>query len=131
MMDAVALLWLPFLVALCLIGIHTYFGIEVLARNVIFVDLALAQIAALGATLAFILGHPVQGAATYAYSLAFTLLAAFILAFTRAWSQRIPQEALIGVIYVVAAAAAILLIDRAPQGARSEEHTSELQSLRH
>ena len=123
MMDAVALLWLPFLVALCLIGIHTYFGIQVLARNVIFVDLALAQIAALGATLAFMLGHPAQGAATYAYSLAFTLLAAFILAFTRAWSQRIPQEALIGVIYVVAAAAAILLIDRAPQGA---EHLKQI-----
>jgi zinc/manganese transport system permease protein len=110
-------------VALCLIGIHTYFGIQVLARNVIFVDLALAQIAALGATLAFMLGHPAQGAATYAYSLAFTLLAAFILAFTRAWSQRIPQEALIGVIYVVAAAAAILLIDRAPQGA---EHLKQI-----
>jgi zinc/manganese transport system permease protein len=123
MSDAIALLLPPFLVALCLIGIHTYFGLQVLARNVIFVDLALAQIAALGATLAFMLGHPTQGAATYAYSLAFTLIAACILAFTRAWSQRIPQEALIGVIYVVAAAAAILMIDRAPQGA---EHLKQI-----
>ncbi len=123
MTDALTLLWPPFLVALCLIGIHTYFGIQVLARNVIFVDLALAQIAALGTTVAFMLGHSMQGGATYLYSLAFTLLAAFLLAFTRTWSKRISQEALIGVIYVVAAAAAILLIDRAPQGA---EHLKQI-----
>jgi zinc/manganese transport system permease protein len=123
MTDALALLWPPFLVALCLIGIHTYFGIQVLARGVIFVDLALAQIAALGTTVAFMLGHPMQSQAGYGYSLAFTLLAALLLAFTRGWSGRIPQEALIGIIYVVAAAAAILLIDRAPQGA---EHLKQI-----
>ena len=123
MSDALAFLWPPFLVAVCLVGIHAYFGIQVLARKVIFVDLALAQIAALGATVAFMLGHPAQSAATYGYSLAFTLLAAILLAFTRAWGTRVPQEALIGVIYVVAAAAAILLIDRAPQGA---EHLKQI-----
>jgi zinc/manganese transport system permease protein len=123
MSDAFALLWPPFLVALCLIGIHTYFGIQVLARKVIFVDLALAQIAALGTTVAFMLGHPVQGIATYGYSLLFTLLAALILAFTRTWSGRVPQEGLIGVIYVTAAALAMLLIDRAPQGA---EHLKQI-----
>jgi len=110
-------------VSVCLVGIHAYFGIQVLARKVIFVDLALAQIAALGATVAFMIGHPAQSAATYGYSLAFTLLAAVLLAFTRAWGTRVPQEALIGVIYVVAAAAAILLIDRAPQGA---EHLKQI-----
>ena len=123
MMDALQFLWPSFLVAACLVGIHTYFGIMVLARKVIFVDLALAQIAALGATTAFMLGHPAQSAATYGYSLTFTLLAAVLLAFTRAWGTRVPQEALIGVIYVVAAAAAILLIDRAPQGA---EHLKQI-----
>ncbi|MEA2878772.1 MAG: zinc/manganese transport system permease protein [Hyphomicrobiales bacterium] len=123
MSDALVFLWPPFLVAVCLVGIHAYFGIQVLARNVIFVDLALAQIAALGATVAFMLGHPAQSFATYGYSLAFTLLAAVLLAFTRAWGTRVPQEALIGVIYVVAAAAAILLIDRAPQGA---EHLKQI-----
>src|SRR4029077_34023 len=70
--DALAFLWPPFLVAVCLVGIHAYFGIQVLARKVIFVDLALAQIAALGATVAFMLGHPAQSAAPYGYSLAFT-----------------------------------------------------------
>ena len=123
MTDALTLLWPAFVVAICLVGIHTYFGIEVLRRKVIFVDLALAQIAALGATVAFLLGHPVQSAAAYGYSLSFTLAAAVLLTFTRAWSARIPQEALIGVIYVVAAAAAILLIDRAPQGA---EHLKQI-----
>lgn len=123
MMAAFDFLWPPFLVAFCLVGIHAYFGIQVLTRNIVFVDLALAQIAALGATVAFMLGHPALGAATYGYSLGFTLLAAVLLACTRAWATRIPQEALIGVIYVVAAAAAILLIDRAPQGA---EHLKQI-----
>jgi zinc/manganese transport system permease protein len=123
MSEAVALLWPAFLMALCLVGIHSYFGIQVLARNVIFVDLALAQFAALGATLAFMLGHPAQGLETYLYSFGSTLIAAVLLAFTRAWSGRVSQEALIGVIYVVAAAAAILLIDRAPQGA---EHLKQI-----
>jgi zinc/manganese transport system permease protein len=123
MSGALALLGPSFLAAFCLVGIHAYFGIQVLARKVVFVDLALAQIAALGATVAFMLGHPAQGATSYAYSFGFTLIAAALIAGTRAWSQRIPQEALIGVIYVVAAAAAILLIDRAPQGA---EHLKQI-----
>ena len=123
MIDVLQFLWPPFLVAVCLVGIHAYFGIQVLARKVIFVDLALAQIAALGATVAFMLGHPAQSVATYGYSLSFTLLAAVLLAFTRSWGTRVPQEALIGVIYVVAAATAIVLIDRAPQGA---EHLKQI-----
>jgi zinc/manganese transport system permease protein len=123
MIEALGFLLPAFLVAVCLVGIHVYFGIQVLARGVIFVDLALAQIAALGATVAFMLGHSAQSPATYGYSLGFTLLAAVLLAFTRAWATRVPQEALIGVIYVVAAAAAILMIDRAPQGA---EHLKQI-----
>ena len=123
MIEPLIFLLPAFLVAVCLVGIHVYFGIQVLARQVIFVDLALAQIAALGATVAFMLGHSAQSPATYGYSLSFTLLAAVLLAFTRAWGTRVPQEALIGVIYVVAAAAAILLIDRAPQGA---EHLKQI-----
>ncbi len=123
MADALALLWVPFLAAVVLVAIHTYFGIQVLTRNIVFVDLALAQIAALGATVAFMLGHPAQGTASYAYSLAFTLVAALLLAFSRQWAGRISQEAFIGVIYVVAAAAAFLLVDKAPQGA---EHIKQI-----
>jgi zinc/manganese transport system permease protein len=114
---------LPALACALLVAIHAYFGLHVLRRNVIFVDLALAQVAALGATAAFILGHLPQSPAAYAYSLGFTLCAAALLASTRAWSSRIPQEAQIGVIYVVAAAAALLVVDRAPQGA---EHIRQI-----
>jgi zinc/manganese transport system permease protein len=114
--EALTLLWLPFLASVILVGIHAFLGLQVLARQVIFVDLALAQIAALGATVAFLLGHPVGSAGSYGYSAAFALGAATLLAATRGWSGRIPQEALIGVIYVVAAAASFLLIEKAPQG---------------
>ena len=123
MTDALALLALPALACVALVGIHAYFGLHVLRRNVIFVDLALAQVAALGATAAFLLGHAPQGLAAHVYALAFTLVAAALLASTRAWSGRVPQEAQIGVIYVVAAAAALLLVDRAPQGA---EHIRQI-----
>src|SRR5262245_51748223 len=123
MIETLAFLCPPFLVAVCIVGIHAYFGVQVLARTVIFVDLALAQIAGLGATMAIMLRHSAQSPATYAYSLAFTLFAAVLLAFTRDWGTRVPQEALIGVIYVVAAAAVILLVDRAPQGA---EHLKQV-----
>ena len=114
--DAIGLLWLPLCISVVLVGIHTALGLHVLRRNIIFVDLALAQIAALGATVAFMLGHAVNSSGSYAYSLLFTLIAAMVLASTRAWSGRISQEALIGVIYVVAAAAAFLLVEKAPQG---------------
>ncbi|MEO7402833.1 MAG: metal ABC transporter permease [Burkholderiales bacterium] len=123
MSEALDLLWLPSCAALLLVGIHTYFGLQVLARGVIFVDLALAQIAALGATVAFMLGYAPQSAAAYAYSLAFTLAGAALLAATRSWAGRVSQEALIGVIYVVGAALAFLLVDRAPQGA---EHIKQI-----
>lgn len=123
-MDALQFLWLPFLVSLILIGIHAYFGLHVLERNIVFVDLALAQIAALGATAAFMLGHAPQTTAAYAYSLGFTLLGALLLSLSRNWTGgRISQEAIVGVIYVVSSAAAVLLIDQAPQGA---EHLKQI-----
>ncbi|MGZ5262038.1 MAG: metal ABC transporter permease, partial [Burkholderiales bacterium] len=123
MSDALALLWLPFVLSIVLVAIHTFLGLQVLARNVVFVDLALAQIAALGATVAFMLGHPVSSSGSYAYSLAFTLAAAVVLASTRSWTQRVPLDALVGVIYVVAAAAAFLVVEKAPQGT---EHIKQL-----
>jgi zinc/manganese transport system permease protein len=119
----IELLALPALACAALVAIHSYFGIHVLKRQVIFVDLALAQVAALGATAAFLLGHAPQSFAAHAYSLGFTLVAAAVLASTRTWSGRVPQEAQIGVIYVVSAAAALLLVERAPQGA---EHIRQI-----
>jgi zinc/manganese transport system permease protein len=121
--DAVLFLLVAFLAAMLLTGIHTYFGIHVLSRNIIFVDLTLAQISALGATVAFMFGYLPQSVAAYGYSLLFALAGAVILTFTRSWTGRISQEAFIGVIYVISAAAAFLLVDKAPQGA---EHIKQL-----
>lgn len=123
MADTLELLAIPFLVALVLTGIHTYLGIHVLSRNIIFVDLALAQISALGATVAFMLGYFPQSPAAYAYSLLFTIVGAAILSFSRNWTGRVSQETFIGVVYVVSAAAAFLIVDKSPQGA---EHIKQI-----
>jgi zinc/manganese transport system permease protein len=108
--------WLPFLACLVLTGIHVYLGLHVLARGIIFVDLALAQVAALGITVALLAGHPIQSAAAYWYALAFTLGGSFLFAISRTHRAPIPQEAIIGIVYAVSAALAVLVLDRAPQG---------------
>ncbi len=117
------LLWLPFLACLVLTGIHVYLGLHVLARGVIFVDLALAQVAALGITAAFLAGHPIQSEAAYWYALAFTACGAALFSLTRMHRAVIPQEAVIGIVYAVSAAITVLAVDRAPQGS---EHIKQL-----
>jgi zinc/manganese transport system permease protein len=120
----VELLWLPFIACLVLTGIHVYLGLHVLARGVIFVDLALAQVAALGITIAFLAGHPIQSDAAYWYALAFTVGGAALFSATRIRRAAvIPQEAVIGIVYAVSAALTVLVVDRAPQGA---EHIKQL-----
>jgi zinc/manganese transport system permease protein len=116
-------LWAPFLACLVLTAIHVYLGLHVLARGVIFVDLALAQVAALGVTIAFLAGHAIQSEAAYWYALAFTLAGAVLFAASRARPVPVPQEAIIGIVYAVSAAAAVLVVDRAPQGG---EHIKQI-----
>jgi len=123
MSGALDLLWVPFLACLVLAGIHVYLGLHVLARGVIFVDLALAQIAALGVTIAFLAGHPIQSDAAYYYALAFTIGGAVLFAASRIHRAPVPQEAIIGIVYAVSAALAVLVVDRAPQGS---EHIKQL-----
>jgi zinc/manganese transport system permease protein len=106
------LLW-PFLASLILTGIHAYLGVHVVERGVIFVDLALAQIAALGATVAILIGMDPHGQGAYWLSLAFTFVGAAIFAFARTRRGHIPQEAFIGIAYAVASAGAILLMSKA------------------
>src|SRR3989449_615368 len=115
--DLFAILWAPFLMCLVLTGIHAYLGVHVLAREVVFVDIAMAQIAALGATAAFLQGYEIEQWESYAYSLAATLLGALVLSITRSRRRNVSQEAVIGVVYAVSSAAAVLLSDRAPHGA--------------
>ena len=106
----------PFVACLILTGIHAYLGLHVIERGVIFVDLALAQVAAFGATVGLLWGFGLHSTAGYVVSLAFTLLGAAVFALTRLRKPVVPQEALIGVVYAVAAAASILVLSRAAEG---------------
>src|SRR5260370_18203842 len=112
-MEILPFLLAPFVASLILTGIHAYLGVHVVERGVIFVDLALAQIAALGATVAIVAGMDPHGRAAYWISLAFTFLGAGIFAFARTSRGHIPQEAFIGIAYAVASATAILLMSKA------------------
>ncbi|HEU5056357.1 MAG TPA: iron chelate uptake ABC transporter family permease subunit [Kofleriaceae bacterium] len=108
----------PLAMCLVLTGIHGYLGIHVLSRKVIFVDLALAQIAALGSTVAVLLGYDPEQAgdatAVYLFSLGFTFVGAAVFALTRMRHEKVPQEAFIGIVYATASALALLLLARSP-----------------
>jgi zinc/manganese transport system permease protein len=112
-MEILPFLLMPFLASLILTGIHAYLGVHVVERGVIFVDLALAQIAALGATVAILLGMDPHEGKTYWISLGFTFLGAAIFSLIRMRRAHIPQEAFIGIAYAVASAAAILAMSKA------------------
>ncbi|MBP2646998.1 MAG: ABC-type Mn2+/Zn2+ transport system, permease component [Gemmatimonadetes bacterium] len=111
-------LFLPPLAAcLIIVAIHSYLGLHVLAREVIFVDLSLAQMAALGSAVAVLAGTPGDSPLGFLYSLGFTTIAAALFALTRSSGKgRVPHEAIIGIVFVVASAAAILVADRTPRG---------------
>jgi zinc/manganese transport system permease protein len=112
-MEILPFLLAPFAASLILTGIHAYLGVHVVERGVIFVDLALAQIAALGATIALVMGMDPHHGATYWISLGFTFLGAGIFSLTRTRRNSIPPEAFIGITYAVASAAAILATSKA------------------
>src|SRR4029079_18356966 len=127
-MDTTVLAFLaaPFVASLILAGIHAYLGVHVVERGVIFVDLSLAQIAALGATIALLLpisGGDAHAPVTYWISLAFTFLGAFVFSTIRSKRARIPQEAVIGICYAVASAAAI---SRMSKGTSESEHLKDM-----
>src|SRR5712692_3446695 len=112
-MEILEFLKWPLLASLIIAGIHAYLGVHVVERGVIFVDLALAQIAALGATIGILLGMDPHGSGSYWISLGFTLLGAAIFAVARTRRGHIPQEAFIGITYAVASAATILVMSKA------------------
>lgn len=117
-------LMLPALVAaLVLVGIHSYLGLHIIARGVIFVDLALAQLAAMGATAATFLGFHGDSLTAYAIGVAATVLGAAIFSLSRFEHKYINQEAIIGIVFVVASAITILMAAQAPRGS---EHVQEL-----
>jgi zinc/manganese transport system permease protein len=123
-MTVLELLLPAFVASLILTGIHAYLGVHVVERGVIFVDLSLAQIAALGTTVAYLAGYDLHSTGAYLFSLGFTFLGAAIFAFSRVHHKtRIPQEAVIGIVYAVSAAIAILVMSKATQ---ETEHLKEM-----
>jgi zinc/manganese transport system permease protein len=126
MTTVLELKWMliPFLACLVLSINHVYLGIHVIARKVIFVDLALAQIAALGATYALTLGYDPYGDSfkVSLFSLAFTFAGATAFAIARMRKERVPQEAFIGIIYAAASAAAILILSKSATGGEELKH---------
>ena len=122
-MDTLSFLLAPFIASLILTGIHAYLGVHVVERGVVFVDLSLAQIAALGSTVAVLYGFDPHGRGSYLTSLAFTFLGAAVFSTIKAHKARIPQEAIIGISYAVASAAAILAMSKS---AAQTEHLKEM-----
>jgi zinc/manganese transport system permease protein len=122
-MGTLSFLLPPFVASLILTGIHAYLGVHVVERGVIFVDLSLAQIAALGTTIAVLNGIEPHGNGAYIVSLAFTFLGAAVFSTIRGRRARIPQEAVIGICYAVASAAAILAMSK------SSEQTEHLKEM--
>lgn len=116
MIEALGIMKWPLVACLLLPGIFVYLGLHIVKREIIFVDLALAQMAALGTCLGILLGHEADSWTAYGWSLGLTLLGAAIFTFTRNSRHKVPQEALIGIVYVVAAAAGLLLLSRNPEG---------------
>lgn len=116
MSEFLDLMLRPFLACLILTGIHSYLGLHVIERGVIFVDLALAQVAAFGATVGFLWGWGLHSTEGYFCALTCTIIGAGILAFTRLRKPVVPQEALIGIVYVLSAAASIMVLSRSPDG---------------
>lgn len=113
-----------FVAGLILTGMLAYLGVHVVERGVIFVDLSLAQIAALGTTIGFLFGYDVHSQTGYLFSLGFAFLGAAVFAFSRVHrNTRIPQEAIIGIAYAVAAAASVLAMSKAT---RETEHLKEM-----
>ena len=127
-MDSTTLAFLaaPFAATLIVAGIHAYLGVHVVERGVIFVDLALAQIAALGAAIAILMpftGGDPHAPSVYWVSLAFTFIGAAIFSTIRGQRARIPQEAIIGICYAVASAAAIVAMSKATS---ESEHLKDM-----
>src|SRR4051794_38712622 len=122
-MGTLSFLLAPFIASLILTGIHAYLGVHVVERGVIFVDLSLAQIAALGTTIAVLYGIEPHSQTAYLISLLFTFIGAAVFSTIRGHKARIPQEAVIGICYAVASAAAILAMSKS---AEQTEHLKEM-----
>jgi zinc/manganese transport system permease protein len=112
-MEALSFLFYPFLACVVLIVIHAYFGVHILERGIIFVDIALAQFIGIGIALSFFLSYE----NTYVLSVVFAILGASVLSLSRKLEHLVNIEAFIGVLYIFSFAVSILILDRSPHGA--------------
>lgn len=124
-MSGLELMLPPFVACMVLVAMLAYLGLHVIAREVIFVDLSLAQMAALGSLVALLFHIDPDSSKTYIFALVATALGAFLFALTRSsrHTGRVPQEAFIGIVYVVASAAAVLVANKVPGGGEAVEKT--------
>lgn len=122
----------PLAASLLLPPLLVYLGLHVVKREVIFVDLALAQVATLGTCIGLLMGYHFDDRITFWISLAVTFLGAAFFSWTRsARETEVPQEAIIGITFVVAAAGVILVLSRVAGGKEELEHllTGELLNV--
>jgi zinc/manganese transport system permease protein len=108
--------------ALVLAGIHAYLGFHIVRRGVLFVDLALAQMAALGVALGVVLGVEHDKVRSYLLALGMTFVGAAVFAWLRGRSRNVPLEAFIGVVFATAQALVFLVLEKSPAG---PEHLKE------
>lgn len=112
-----------FVMCLILVGIHCYLGLHVLKRNILFVDLALAQVAALGGVVGLVIGlehHPIG---QFAVSLGFTFVAALLFTAVSRYRQHISPETYIGIVYAFASAFVVLLFEHMSHGSEHMKDT--------
>ncbi|MCB0406892.1 MAG: metal ABC transporter permease [Bdellovibrionales bacterium] len=123
MIEILSFIAAPFALAILLVGIHAYLGLHVLERDVIFVDISLSQVAALGGVISLSISEKAgEGALGILFSLGLCLFAALALSLLRHYEKNVSQEALIGMTYALASGALILVMDRLPHAA---EHLKE------
>lgn len=122
MNDSLIFLAAPIVMAILLVGIHTYLGLHVLARDVIFVDISLSQVAALGATASMFFTPEGEGRLSLLMSLGFCLFTALGLALQRRYEKRLSQEVLIGMTYALASGLLVLVADKLPHGTEHLKH---------
>jgi len=120
----------PIMACVLLPWLLVYLGLHVVQRGIIFIDIAMAQMASLGICLAVLLHIDLESWTTFGIALVFTLIGASIFSVTGKRKSQIPQEAVIGISYVVAAAAAVLLLSRAAEG-DEEIHAGRKYLARH
>lgn len=123
-MTFLSIMLLPFLECLILVGIHSYLGLHVIRRQIIFIDLTLAQLAAMGSSIAFILGFKPFQFATFLISFFTALFGGTIFSLTRQKEKEwVPQEGIIGLGFAISASLSVLILDKFAKGT---EHMKDI-----